>query len=388
MNARFFATIALAAFIAAPLPALADDVTVRTTYPNRFGEHTNADTESSLTVGSLTQGASTNVFGDVSIVGDLVITKPTNGLVRIAPSHGPYQEDGLRVHPNGSISIGSNVVLPAANPPKLKSHTTLKGRRLYAYGDPADTHTVYGLMQGYLDTSASSYHLQRKALFASRPVAGGNIIDPAAGTYGPLRIDGREVQMGPQYDPNVPTGRGNPSDPWFTGMLERVIIGTNEMWLDPVDTPEPEIFLQVGHPTDPDPTDPERIPGINGAPDEPPQPTGGAASNWRVFSSREYKKDIVPFDAAAQAGALEAISRLDVVRYRFKSEPVNAKPHTGVIAEDLPAAIRSASGKGLDLGQAYSYAAAALKALKTENDVLKTRLEKLEAEAAARKARP
>ncbi len=353
-------------------PLLADDVRVRSTYPLAYGEYETASVENEFRAGTPTSGAITNIYGDVHVLGDVVITKPANCRVRIAPKMGPRTGDGLTIDSDGNATVS---LPPAVNLQRLKVSTVLIGKDFYAWGDPADSPTVVGMMHGHLDPDTSmSAHLRRKGVFASRPT-GSPTLNPAAGTYGPLRMDGREIQFGVEYQ-----FRGD--DTW-AGVLSRVLIGTRVAWTPPVVSPQPEVFLQVGNPTEtPIPTQFDYA-GADGTPVGliPPSPPGGAGSGWRIFSSRDYKKDIVPLTPTQCGAALDKIAHLDVVKYRFKSEPKSSTLHTGLIAEDLPEMIKSPNGKSLNLAEAYAYAAAALKALKLENDALKARLALLESKA-------
>ncbi len=354
------------------VPALAEDVRIRSTYPLVYGEYTDVSAENEFQAGTPASGALTNIYGDVNVLGDLVITKPENCRVRVAPSMGPQEGDGFRIDTGGNAMVSHP---PTANIPRLKVSTILIGGDFFAWGDPADTPSVVGIMRGFRDTSIGDLHKQRKGLFASRP-AGSPTLDPAAGTYAPLRMDGREIQFGIEY-----FNRNNDTNSWGAGLLERVLIGTRAVWTPPTVTPQPELFLQVGNPTEtPSPTQYDYA-GVDGGTPGLVAPPGGAGSGWRIFSSRDYKKDIVPLTPVQCGAALDAIARLDVVKYHFKGEPTSSALHTGVIAEDLPEMIKSANGQSLNLAEAYAYAAAALKGLKVENDALKARLAVLEARA-------
>lgn len=108
-------------------------------------------------------------------------------------------------------------------------------------------------------------------------------------------------------------------------------------------------------------------------------------------SSREFKQDIVPL-----TGALDSIMKLKGVTYAWNDlapEPVRGAHDIGFIADEMNEVLpdlvaKDASGKpvGINYSKITPVAVEAIKQLKTENDQLKARLEKIEALLAAQAA--
>ncbi len=84
-------------------------------------------------------------------------------------------------------------------------------------------------------------------------------------------------------------------------------------------------------------------------------------------SSREIKKDIKVLSQEAYTDVLEEIMKADVVRYRYKSEPDDAKLHIGVIAEDAPDAIVDEDRKTVRL---IDYSAFLLAGIKAQQEII------------------
>jgi hypothetical protein len=115
--------------------------------------------------------------------------------------------------------------------------------------------------------------------------------------------------------------------------------------------------------------------------------------NLTQTSSRELKEDIAPL-----TGALDSIMKLRGVSYAWNDKApaqVRGAHDIGFIADEMNAVLpdivaKDESGKpiGIDYGKVTPVAVEAIKQLKGENDLLKARLEKLEALMAARAAQP
>lgn len=358
---------ALTAFflLAASAAAVADDVRIRSYHPLRYGRHADADAESSFTSGTASSGAVNIIDGDLTVNGDVTIRKDANTTLRVAPGLGPYNRDAIFVDANNNVGIGSNTFLPPELKPKLKVSTVLKARMmkvvdvgggapLGAVGIP----TVYGLARAWKDASIVNEHLKRKAQFCARPIPEAvTESDPTAGPYGKLRIEAKIIQLGGSY-----VQRGGATYP---GNVGAVLIGAMQPFRDPYTNPE--LYLQVGSP--PLDLDPAKGVVID---------TGGFGGGWRLFSSQSFKNSIEPLSAGDRAKALDDIASTPLFWYRYKDDAAARAPRLGVVAEELPEAIRSKNGDLLDIGQALAYAAAALKELETRNESLKSRIAELE----------
>ena len=109
-------------------------------------------------------------------------------------------------------------------------------------------------------------------------------------------------------------------------------------------------------------------------------------------SAREFKQDITPL-----SGGLDAIMKLNPVTYSWNDkapEEVRGSHDIGFIADEMNAVLpdivaKDQSGKpiGIDYGKVAPVAVQAIKQLKSENDQLKARLEKIEAMLAAKAAK-
>jgi hypothetical protein len=93
-------------------------------------------------------------------------------------------------------------------------------------------------------------------------------------------------------------------------------------------------------------------------------------------SSRKLKEDISPIAESRNEEFLNELLNIDLVTYRFINDPFGKKDftHVGFIAEDLPTNLQTPNKDGLELGDAFAYTIAALKALKKENDELKNKI--------------
>jgi hypothetical protein len=109
---------------------------------------------------------------------------------------------------------------------------------------------------------------------------------------------------------------------------------------------------------------------------------GGSAraDGWDVYSSREYKKDIIILQPSDYEEVLRRLSELDVVRYHYKADDECRKLRMGVVAEDAPEEILGEDGKSVSMSDSMGFLLAAVKALMAENEELKTRMAVLEGE--------
>lgn len=119
------------------------------------------------------------------------------------------------------------------------------------------------------------------------------------------------------------------------------------------------------------------------------------ANSWNVFSSRDYKKDIVELDANACAAALDKVVATPVFQFHYKDAPEGTDPRIGVIVEESPDEILATEvqvdgkTKAVDLARYVSVLHAALKAQQAEIDRLEaqqTALDEIRAELAELRA--
>jgi hypothetical protein len=229
----------------------------------------------------------------------------------------------------------------------------LAGRELYALDyDSGLPVRKYGLARGFLDITQVG-NLQKKAQFAAKLDNGtpDNFADDTV--YAPMRVDGHYIRFGekmadyPNYTPQ--------------GNMNNVLIGTQTLDTTGLTVPQDRVFLQVGAPGD----------GTE------------ARGDFTTFSSREYKKDIVPLAGPDLQAALADAQKIRVVRYRLKGDKPGEKPRLGLIAEEVPDAMATADRRAIPLSDAMGYLTAALKGLQARNEALKTRIAELEKRKAA-----
>lgn len=111
--------------------------------------------------------------------------------------------------------------------------------------------------------------------------------------------------------------------------------------------------------------------------------TEARANAWNTFSSREYKKDIRPFEPVDYRRMLEKLNQTKIVRYRFSQDPQQTE-HIGVIAEDAPAEIRTQDGKAVTLADYSAFLLAAIKAQQEQIQELKVQVRDLQAQLDSR----
>jgi hypothetical protein len=92
-----------------------------------------------------------------------------------------------------------------------------------------------------------------------------------------------------------------------------------------------------------------------------------AGGTWTNASSRVLKFDIEPLEDEEYSRILRELDDLEVVRFRYKSEP--DVEHIGMIAEDVPAEIASPDRKGIPTADAIAFLMAAVKAQQAKFDI-------------------
>ena len=100
-----------------------------------------------------------------------------------------------------------------------------------------------------------------------------------------------------------------------------------------------------------------------------------AGGVWTNASSRELKTDIVPLENEEYSDILKKLEDLDVVHFKYKSEP--DFEHIGMIAEDVPDEIASPDRTGIPTADAIAFLMAAVKAQQSKIEKLETKIEQL-----------
>jgi hypothetical protein len=91
-------------------------------------------------------------------------------------------------------------------------------------------------------------------------------------------------------------------------------------------------------------------------------------------SSRTLKKDIEKLVASDYIQILDSVNKLDLVRFRYKTQPGTDPRTVGVIAEDSPVELLAADKKSVNTITYTSYALAAIKAQQKEIEGLKAEI--------------
>ncbi|MEI6346149.1 MAG: immunoglobulin-like domain-containing protein [bacterium] len=104
-----------------------------------------------------------------------------------------------------------------------------------------------------------------------------------------------------------------------------------------------------------------------------------AATSFVNISTREAKKDISYLSAAENESALNKIKGLNVATYRYNIESESNPLRLGLIAEEAPAEILAASGKGVDIYKLSTFILAGVKAQQVKIESLESRVAHLEA---------
>jgi hypothetical protein len=232
---------------------------------------------------------------------------------------------------------------------------------------------------------------RRSFLGARNLSAVGGIPNDATDTYAPFRIESGVIQFGdwmrqrygignPVVDCGTPLDGNNDEyfkwcwtfwigDQVLGDTVDGVLVGTDTVYDNDVSKRElwDKVLFQVGHPTG-----------------TPAEQLMRARLNLTKWSSREYKKDISPLDAAGVSALLHDAMAVDVFRYRLKIDPPQRHLRIGLIAEEAPSEF--SDGKMLSQTKAAAYLAGLMKALRQEQVHLSARLDELEERRAARLA--
>jgi len=105
-----------------------------------------------------------------------------------------------------------------------------------------------------------------------------------------------------------------------------------------------------------------------------------AATGFINLSTEDSKEKIKHLNKKDYDGFLEDLSQIDVATYEYKDDK-NDEERLGLIAEEAPAAVLAADGKGVDLYKFVSFIAGSVKALNQKVDDLITRVDALATEA-------
>ncbi len=103
-----------------------------------------------------------------------------------------------------------------------------------------------------------------------------------------------------------------------------------------------------------------------------------AATGFVNISTGKSKKNIEYLNDEEERDILDKLDTINIARYHYLSEPSSEPTRLGLIAEEAPVEVLSASGKGVDLYKLTSFALAAVKAQKGEIDNLNISLAGLE----------
>ncbi len=106
-----------------------------------------------------------------------------------------------------------------------------------------------------------------------------------------------------------------------------------------------------------------------------------AAQSFVNISTRDSKKDIDYVDSTDSTNVYEKIKNIKIARYHYKDERNTTPLHLGLIAEEAPSEILSASGKGVDIYKLVSFTLLGVQELQKKTDAIEVRLSKLESTA-------
>jgi len=250
----------------------------------------------------------------------------------------------------------------------------LKGKSLFSYSDPLDYYEPYAEMYSEVNSSA-------RICGAYRDDAG----SPQKFRFCTTHIDGNPLAL-----QSIDKGSGSTDEIGAAGHGEVIIMGKKVGY----STVGHTVILVVGEPfdgqtLDPDIDEPAGDPdGVVNQGDYPtvvpgsspavPMPGSQAyAHGWYQYSSREYKKDIVPLAPAEYGALLSRFMATDVVHYRLKLENKNMKLRLGYVAEDVPAEMVDEDPKSISLGEEASVLLAVVKAVRLEQEDVRSRVEAL-----------
>jgi hypothetical protein len=96
-----------------------------------------------------------------------------------------------------------------------------------------------------------------------------------------------------------------------------------------------------------------------------------AGISWTNLSSRSYKEDLRRVTPKEEARMLQTLLGAQLTKYRYKKEygGADGQAHLGFIAEEMPAAVLSPDGKGVDVYELVTYTIGAMKAQQTDFQV-------------------
>ena len=304
-------------------PALADDVTLTTSYPSPYGQYDNLTVQDGVVTGTDTTAASTAKFyGAVNVQGANAVN------VEAPTAVGGY---GGLVVDNGTLRVDTDC-------------------SYYTCG-------MYWVSLGKLPRQAIAELDINGPLSASQLM----VADALAAQLLSLQTQTDGAKTWGQVRGQDPTGWG--------GLNSRVRIPA-----------QPKVVLNlnsgapVGIGTEPDLSMPTRKLQVGSL----AFPLSAMATFQGGPSFRVFKKDIAPLAAADYREVLAQLGVLEVVRYRYKNDPVDRRLRLGFIAEDAPHDIVTERRDGIVLDKLVGYLLAAVKALGSENERLEHRVEALE----------
>jgi len=105
-----------------------------------------------------------------------------------------------------------------------------------------------------------------------------------------------------------------------------------------------------------------------------------AANSFVNISTRDSKKNISYLSETDTNNFLEKIKNLKIAKYDYKTDSGNSAQRLGLIAEEAPSEILTASGKGVDLYKLTTFALAGIQGLQMKLDDIETRLTNLESD--------
>ncbi|QQG46363.1 MAG: DUF5011 domain-containing protein [Candidatus Niyogibacteria bacterium] len=108
-----------------------------------------------------------------------------------------------------------------------------------------------------------------------------------------------------------------------------------------------------------------------------------AATSFVNISTRSMKKDINYVGLEEQNGILNTIKGMRVAKYRYEFEDNDAPLRIGLIAEESPQEVLSASGGGVDIYKLSTFILSAVQAMQIDLEELTARVTSLEAGSSA-----
>ena len=103
-----------------------------------------------------------------------------------------------------------------------------------------------------------------------------------------------------------------------------------------------------------------------------------AATSFVNISTKTAKKDIAYFDESDRRSMLEKIKTIGIAEYRYNGESESAPLRLGLIAEEAPAEVLSASGKGVDVYKLSTFILAGVQEQQKRLESLELRVAGLE----------